>query len=435
MLQNDPLYVVDGVVYDGGISNINMDDVESMSVLKDAASTALYGSRGSNGVIIITTKRGKKNRNQLSFKVTQGISERGIPEYDRVNAFEYYPLMWEAYRNSLVYAATPVPIGTANQTATNGIKTNLGYNPFNVANNDIVRTDGTLNPNAQLLWADDLDWNKDLKSQGYRQEYGLNYNGGNEKSDYFASFGYLSDKGFIIRSDLRKFTGRLNVNTQPLKWFKTGLNIAGTVTNSNTASDASSTGYVNPFFFARNMGSIYPVYAHNQTTGEYMLDALGNRFYDYGNMSAIGIPNRPAGGSPGRHAPQETKLNEQLFKRNILSARGYADVYFTKDLKFTTNISVDLTSYYGSTYDNNIIGDGAPAGRASKESSTTTSYTFNQLLSYSKAIKEHNFSILAGHENYSYNYNNFTGSRQGQKSFRKYRISEFFNSEWPVFIH
>ena len=410
---NDPLYIVDGVAYSGGLSNINMDDVESISALKDAASTALYGSRAANGVIIITTKRGKKNRSQLSFKVSQGFSSRAIPEYDRVNAFQYYPLMWQALKNSLQYGSGQAP-ATASQNATNTIKASLGYNPFNVANNDIVKTDGTLNPNAQLLWADDLDWNKELVRTGSRQEYGLSYNGGSDKSDYFASFSYVSEKGFIIKSDLSKFTGRINLNVQPVSWFKSGLNLSGTITRSNTANDAGSTSYVNPFFFTRNMGPIYPVYAHNQTTGDYMLNSFGKRFYDYGNLSALGIPNRPAGGSPGRHVIEETKLNDLLFKRNILSARSYAEIDFTKDLYFTTNISVDLTNYDASEYRNPLVGDAAPIGSSTRTSATVTSYTFNQLLNYRKNIQDHHFALLAGHENYDLNTDTLQGSRNGQ---------------------
>lgn len=421
---NNPLYVVDGVVYDGGLSNFNMDDVESVSVLKDAASTALYGSRGANGVIIITTKKGRRNRNSLSFKVTEGTTDRALPEYDRVNAFEYYPLMWQALRNSLFYTSGQA-LATANANATNGIKTQLGYNPFNVANTDIVRTDGSLNSAAQLLWPDDLDWNKDLVRKGFRQEYTVAYSGGSDKTDFYSSLGYVNEKGFIIRSDQRRFLGRLNVNSQPVSWFRTGINLSGTVTASNQASDGSSTGYVNPFFFTRTMGPIYPVYAHNQTTGDYLVNALGQRFYDYGNLSALGIPNRPSGASPGRHVVEETKLNQNLYDRNILSSRAYGELLFTKDLRLTSNISLDLTNYNNSTYDNNLVGDGAPAGRASKQNTRTRSYTFNQLLNYAKKIGIHNFTVLAGHENYDLNIQDFTASRQNQVVAGNYDLDNF----------
>ena len=408
-----PLYVVDGVAYDGGIANLNTEDIETITTLKDAATTALWGSRAANGVIMITTKKGKKNKNNIGFKVMHGFSQRGLPEYDRVDARQYYPLMWEALRNSLQYTSGQTA-AVASQNATNGIKTQLGYNPFNVANNDIVRTDGTLNPNAQLLWADDLDWTKDLVRTGSRQDYAITYSGGNEKSDYFSSFGFTNEKGFILRSDWKRFTGRINVNTQPLKWLKTGINVSAAINNSNQASDGSSTGYVNPFFFTRSMGPIYPVYAHNQTTGDYLLNSLGARFYDYGNLSALGIPNRPGGASPGRHVIEETKLNQSLFKRNTISGRSYATVIFTPWLKATTNISIDITDYNASSYENKLVGDGAPAGRASKTNTKTTSYTFNQIVEFAKKFKSHNIGLTAGHENYDWTYDYFYGFKQGQ---------------------
>ncbi|MGB3007014.1 MAG: SusC/RagA family TonB-linked outer membrane protein [Chitinophagaceae bacterium] len=410
---SSPLYVVDGVAYDGGVANINTEDIETITTLKDASTTALWGSRAANGVIMITTKKGNKNKTNLTFKVLQGYSTRALPEYERVDAYQYYPLMWEAMKNSLQYNSGQSATVAA-QNATNGIKTQLAYNPFQVANNDIVKTDGTLNPVAQLLWAEDLDWTKDLERLGTRQDYAISYSGGTEKSDYFSSFGFTNEKGFIIRSDWKRFTGRINVNTQALSWLKTGLNVSASINNSNQASDGSSTGYVNPFFFTRAMGPIYPVYAHNQTTGAYLTNAQGNRFYDYGNLSSMGIPNRPGGASPGRHVIEETKLNQSLFKRNIISGRSYATITFTPSLKFTSNISVDLTDYNASTYDNNKVGDGAPAGRASKTNSKTTSFTFNQLLDYSKKFNEHNLSLLGGHENYDYNYDYFYGFKQGQ---------------------
>ncbi len=420
---NDPLYVVDNVPYDGGLANLNAEDVETITVLKDASTTALYGSRAANGVIMITTKKGKKNRNTLNFKLMQGVSSRGIPEYDRANASQFYVMMWESYRNSLLYAASPQPLAVANQNATNGIKGLLGYNPFNVPDNQIVDVNGIFNSSANLLWADDLDWTKELVRMGNRKDATLSFSGGNEKSDYFGSFGYTDEKGYIIRSDWRRFSGRVNINTQPTKWFKVGINLSGAVNKSNQASDGSSTGLVNPFYFTRAMGPIYPVYLHNQTTGEYILDASGNKIYDYGNIQLPGMPFRPQLG--GRHNLAETRWNQELFKRNTLSARNYADVIFTPWLKFTTNIAVDVTDYQGSSYQNQIVGDGAPAGRASKEASKTTSYTFNQMLNFNKKYGAHNITALVAHENYDYNYNYLYGFRQGQAVEGNFELTNF----------
>ena len=413
---SDPLFIVDGAIYNGAISNLNMDDIETISVLKDAASTALYGSKAANGAIIITTKKAKKGVATLGFKTAYGSVSRGIAEYDRVGPMDYYPLMWQAYRNSIAYASTTTPsaatLASASTTATNGIKALLGYNPFNVANNAIVGTDGKLNPNAQLIYGDDLDWTKDIIRNGVRQEYGINFGGSNDKSDFYSSFGYVKEQGFSIKSDLNRFTGRISANANPLNWFKAGINIGGAMSKSNTAQDGSSTAYVNPFNFIRNIGSIYPLYAHDPITGAYLLNSNGYKYYDYGNVSAVGI--RPAGGSPGRHIAEETNLNVNIFERNFLNSRAYGKVNFTKDLDFTTNISMDITNYAGSTYGNKIIGDAAPTGRASKESYTIKSYTFNQLINYNKQIKDHNISVLAGHENQAYKINDVTASRSGQ---------------------
>ena len=418
---NNPLYVVDGVPYDLSISNLNVDDIESISVLKDAASTSLYGSRAGNGVILITTKKGKKNLNQLAFKITQGVTSRAIPEYDRVNAAEYYPLMWEAFRNSLAYSGT-TPLATANEMATAGIKARLGYNPFNVADNMIVGTDGKLNPAAKLLYSDDLDWFAPLMRTGSRGDYSVAMSGGSDKTDYYLSLGYTNEKGFVIKSDYERYTGRLNINTQPLKWFRSGLNLATIVTKSNqaTTSDAgqgtlagaSNSSYINPFSFARSIGPIYPIYLHDPVTGAYVLDANGNRQYDIGTSSAT--MTRAAGGNPGRHVIEETELNTTSYKRNSLSARTFGEISFLQNFKFTTNVSVDIANYRASDYDNKIVGDGAPAGRASRTNSTTTSITFNQLLNYNKTFGKHTLDLLLGHENYDYTYEYLSGARQQQ---------------------
>jgi TonB-linked SusC/RagA family outer membrane protein len=236
---SEPLFVVDGVPYVGGTSNINPDDVESTTILKDAAATALYGSRAANGVVMITTKKGRKGRNNISVRGLQGVVTRGLPEYERVDAFQYYPLLWESYRNSLVYPASGAAIsidsasrvasGLTTRTSIHGL---LSYNPFNVPNNAIVDVNGQLNPSARLIYGDDLDWTRDLMRDGVRKDYSVNFSGGADKSDYFFSMGYLKETGYTIRSDFERFTARLNMNVQPLPWLKTGLNISGNYSSS-----------------------------------------------------------------------------------------------------------------------------------------------------------------------------------------------------------
>jgi len=419
----DPLFVVDGVPYVGGTSNINPDDVESISILKDASATALYGSRAANGVVIITTKKGKKDgRNSVSVKVTQGVASRGLPEYDRLDAFQYYPVQWESYRNSLVYPASGAAIsrdsasrvasGLTSRTSIAGL---LTYNPFNVAANSIVSPNGTINPSAELIYADDLDWTKDLMRDGDRKDYAVNFSGGSDKYDYFLSAGYLQEDGYTLNTDFKRYTARLNVNVQPTKWLRTGLNISGNHSISNTASDDGSTSFVNPFFFSRNIGPIYPVFAHNMTSGEYLLDANGQRFWDLGNLgsSGLGIPNRPSGGFAGRHTLAETTLNQQLFTRTVASVRSSTDLFFLKNFKFTNNASADFQYQQNNNFENTVVGDGAPAGRSRRQVSSSVGLILSQLLNFNKEFGGHGVDLLAGHESYNQRDNDLNGFKQG----------------------
>ncbi|MFM8449189.1 MAG: SusC/RagA family TonB-linked outer membrane protein, partial [Haliscomenobacter sp.] len=281
---NSPLYVVDGIPFDASVANLNPDDIENITVLKDAASTSLYGSRAANGVIMITTKKGTKGEGKINVKYTRGTSQRGLPEYDRLNATQYYPLMWEGYRNSLMSrVSNPLTLEAASANASAQIVTLLGYNPFNVAAADLVSTSGALNSSAQLIFKEeDLDWAAPLIRKGVRNELNANYSGGDANSNYFASFGYLEDKGFLIRSDYLRYNARLQYNNRIKSWFNTGLNMAYTNTVSNQADAGSNTAFVNPFFFSRNMGPIYPVYAYDpKNPGQYLLDANGNRQWDF----------------------------------------------------------------------------------------------------------------------------------------------------------
>ena len=419
----EPLFVVDGVPYVGGTSNINPDDVESINILKDASATALYGSRAGNGVVLITTKKGKKGRNNISVKVSQGFSQRGLQEYERVGPTDYYPLMWEAYRNSLVYRTTGgISLDSANRVASGlttrvGISDQLAYNPFNVARNAIVGVDGKLNPNAQLIYADDLDWTNEIMRNGVRKDYGINFSGGAEKSDYFVSLGYLKENGFTKETDFERYSARINVNVNPLKWFKTGLNLSSNYSKFNISSDGG--GIVNPFTFTRNLGPIYPYYLHNMTTGAYVLDATGNRIHDIGNFQSLplgvanGVRNRP-GTTAGRHAPLELLLNDNGSSRWVISTRSATEITFLKNFKFTNNVAVDFQTQNDFSYENTYVGDGAPAGRSQKASGTTTGLTLNQLLNYNRKFRNHNFDVLAGHESYSQYDTDLNGFKQGQ---------------------
>jgi TonB-linked SusC/RagA family outer membrane protein len=413
-----PLFVLDGVPYTGGTSNITPNDVESITVLKDAAASALYGSRAGNGVVIITTKKGQKGRHNISVKIMQGIVQRGLPEYNRLDAYGYYPLMWEAYRNSLVYPinGTGISLDSANKVASGltsrtSIKTLLSYNPFNVPDNAIVGTDDKLNPNAQLLYRDDLDWTNELYKNNIRKDYSINFNGGSNKSDYFLSLDYYNEPGFLIRTGFKRYSTRLNVNIQPKSWLKTGLNITGNHSIFNQTGDG-----VAGIYLTRNMGPIYPVYAHNMSTGAYLFDTVtGQKIWDTGNMGGVnGVPNRPAGAYPGRHFLAETLLNDNTATRSAISARSYADITFLKNFKFTNNISIDIENQNFNTFDNAIVGPYAGTGNVIKYTTSNRNLTDIQLLSYTNSFHLHKIDGLIGHESFDVFQGEVFVSKQGQ---------------------
>ncbi|RYE15177.1 MAG: TonB-dependent receptor, partial [Sphingobacteriaceae bacterium] len=219
--------------------------------------------------------------------------------------------------------------------------------------------------------------------------------------------------GFAKKSDFERLTARLNVNTQATSWLKTGVNMTGTVSETNNTA-TGSTSYVNPFFFSRNIGPVYNVYAHNPVTGANLYDAQGNKIYDTGGLANLGVPLRASGASPGRHVVQEILLNDDSNKRNLFSTRAYGEISFLKYFKFTTNLSADYSNQYASSYQNQIVGDGAPGGRSSRTANFTTTYNVNQLLNYAQTFDKHNISLLVGHEDYSRLIDVLTGGRNTQ---------------------
>lgn len=419
---NAPLYVVDGIPINGDLSNINTNDIESITILKDASSTALYGNKATNGVVMVTTKRGRSQVGEISLSISTGVVERAIPEYNRINAQQYYPIMWESLRNSMAIPGvdTPADVTVANQSATNDIFGVLGYNPFNVPNNNIVGVDGALNPNASLLY-DDFDWEGAVTRTGIRRNVDLSYQGKSEKADFYASLGYLNEEGYLINSDYQRITARVNVNYQAKDWLKLGANISGALTEGNQSNLGGSTSFRNPFRFTRNMGPIYPVYAHDPITGAFILDENGNRVFDIED-------NRPSGASTGRHVVVERQLDKDFDEITAVNLKTYADFRLTEGLNFRTNLSYEEQDRYNTFFWNKIIGDGAPDGLGFKQYVRTATIGFNQLLNYNISFEEHNFELLAGHESQSLAIDDFSGTRTKQIAAGNFELINYVNT-------
>lgn len=410
---SSPLYVVDGFPYEGYIGDLNTNDIESITLLKDASSTALYGARAANGVVVITTKRGKTGAPKVNLMVNTGFSQRGIPEYDRVGAYDYYPLIWQGIKNSLMYPAsgTGLSEAAASLQATNTVTSQLIYNPFGVPDNEVVGVDGKLNPNARLQY-NDFDWYAPMEQNGFRKEAAFNISSKLNKTDYFFSLNYLKDDGFIIKSDYERVTARMALNTQIKDWLRAGVNMSGVFVGSRQSSGDGSNTFINPFVFARGMGPIYPVHAWTKT-GEPILDAFGNQWFDYGIHP--GAVNRPSGASPGRHIYYETMLNNSLDRRNSLIGRTFMEAKFLKYFTFTTNLGVDLNNVRTYRFQNKVVGDGVTGGgTASRTANEYRTISLNQLLNYSQRFGGvHSVSVLAGHETQRVDEDYFNGSRRG----------------------
>ena len=265
---NEPLYVIDGVPFGGNISDLNGADIESITVLKDATSAALYGNRAGNGVILINTKKGRNDKVRINASVMMGTYNRGIPEYDRMNARQWMNAMMQSYAREHYVAGNSGtnPDGTpkvmsmteAIANANKGIINDcLHDNIFNQPNDNLF--DGfTLKSNAEIKsgLADDLDWFKAAIRSGFRQDYNLSGDGGNKNANYYFGVGYTKEDGYTRESGFERITGRARVNLEPKSWFKTGFTMAGSHQLTRFHSDSEGS-YKNAFGYCRNIAPIY----------------------------------------------------------------------------------------------------------------------------------------------------------------------------------
>ena len=401
-----PLYVLDGVPFGGNISDLNSNDIESITVLKDAASCALYGNRASNGVILITTKRGKGEKMAFNLKVNQGTYSRGIKEYKVLNAKEFMETSWLNLRNSRISAGEDQ--ATANAYASkNLINDELYLNIYNKADDQLFDANGKLVSDAQIMdgYADDLDWYDNAIRDGYRQEYNFSGSQASAKSDYYFSVGYLNEKGYVTNSDFDRLTGRAAMNFHPKKWLNTGFTISGSHQKSNITNGNSSASYTNAFMFCRDIAPIYPVHLHN-ADGSYQLDSFGNKQYDSGSYTdENGNPVLTRNQYQDRHVIWENELNENKSFRNTLQSSAYMDLKFLNDFTFTVKGELNVRNNENRTYNSALIGDGKGYnGRTKRTIYRYKNYTFQQQLNWNHTFGNHTVGVLLGHENYSYFY-------------------------------
>ncbi|KJF41852.1 SusC/RagA family TonB-linked outer membrane protein [Draconibacterium sediminis] len=413
---SDPLYIVDGIQYEGSLNTINQEDIESFTILKDAASTSLYGSRAANGVVLITTKNGTKGAIKTSVSAQVGIVSRSIPSYDEVSPGQYYEMMWQALKNSSAGGGDPT-------YASANIYNNLGYNPFNVANDQIVGTDGMLNPNASVIYKS-LDWYDEMEQTGLRTNYNVNVAGGGDRHKVFFSASYLDEEGYVVTTNFNRITSRLNAEFDAADWLKLGGSANIAITESAGPTSAGTTSIVNPFGFAKNIGSIYPVYVNDQN-GNLVLDAGGEPVFDNGEgYSEYNIGSRPV--NQGRHAFQELLLNDETKRNNTYGVRFFADFAIIEGLNLRLNYGRDINEGLEKEYENHIIGDAQPTGRYGEDRYRRDVENFNQILTFKKYFNEvHSVDITAGHESFQRIYSGIDGSAIKQVATGIYEFDNF----------
>ena len=394
---SNPLYVVDGVPFSGTIADLNPADIESMSVLKDAASSALYGNRGANGVILITTKRAKKvGKVDVSLQVRQGMYTRGLPFYDRLNPQQWMQTQFDARVNASMDGLdddrAPIIQRLRDDFILTYPKLNIfgtideDGNPVVTPSNELFNEDGIFHGNVLPGYLGDLDWWKAVSRTGHRQEYNVNAAAAGELYNVFASVGYLKENGYMLMNDFQRFNGRINANFNPVKYFRFGVNLSATQQNAtdNATQDASLAS--NPFSVMM-IAPIYPYYAH---------DAVGNIIYDENGKPEWNTASYLTNDNVAVTLRRDLSDNDAT----VVDATVYGTAVIPYGFELTFRGQMHRDKTHGMTYMNNTIGSAVGVGRLRESFVNVRSYTFQQILEWNHDYGMHHVDALLDHENY-----------------------------------
>ncbi len=410
---NAPLVIVDGAPFPGDINTINPNDIKSMTLLKDAASNALYGARGANGVILITTKKGQLGEGAtVTLDAKWGQNSRAQQDYNLIkDPRQYYEVYYKGlYNYAIANNLSPESAYTwANQNLTAGNSYGLAYQTFTTPEGQyLIGTNGKFNPSAtpgylatyrgQEFYLQPDDWYDAAYKHSLRQEYNLSVSNGTEQTQFYLSAGYLKNEGITPASDYERFTGRVSADTQAKSWLKVGANMSYTHYNALSMSeDGTSNSSANVFAAATQIAPIYPLYMRNPD-GSIMVDDNGITRYDYGDGANAGL-QRPVYGKS--NALSDAILNANKYNGNAFNATGYAEIRFLKDFKFTTKNTVNYDGARYTTVTNPYYGSYASSnGIVYKSTLENLTYTLQQLLDWNRTFGDHEVSVLAGHEYY-----------------------------------
>ena len=387
---NSPLYVVDGIPYNGSIADLNPADIESMSVLKDAASAALYGNKGANGVILITTKKAKNvGQVDVTLQVRQGMYTKGIPNYDRLGAADW---MQVAFNGAT--AGVMSSVGLTKQQAIDSYRNEFitSYaksNVFGVPENMLFDSTGRFIGGSVLPGYTDLDWWDAVSvKSGYRQEYAVNAAAATEKFNIFASVGYLKEHGYTLNTDFERFNSRVNANYNPTSYLKFGINLAATQ-QENDALANTTAGLAENIFNTQSMAPVFPYYAH---------DDEGNILYDDEGQPIWNQSSYLQGANIGYTA----RADKARSSATVIDGSIYGTAVIPYGFELTVRGSMhrDKTTSFDTS--NKVMGSAAGKGSITYTFYDIRQHTFLQELNWSHEYGLHHVDALLHHENTTY---------------------------------
>lgn len=410
-----PLYVVDGIVYNGDIAEISPADVESMSVLKDAASCALYGSRGANGVVLITTKKAKKvGKVDVTATVRLGQYNRGLSFYKRLGVKDWMEQALLAKTNGAVTTsdgATSFETALASQMNSFVAGYCQSTNVFEAPNNQIFDANGKVTARFNSNY-NDLDWWDAISQNGFRQEYSLNAAGATEKFNTFASVSYLKENGYVINTDYERFTGRLTTNYNPTSYLRTGINLSANYVESMVGESMDQNVVTNPFLTMFN-APIQPVFAHDRQTGEILRNSDGSRIYNTGSVNK------------GDNIAWAMRLNKNDYSSTSFDGSVYGTAVIPYGFELTVRGALYYTKGSQTQYMNNQVGSQKGIGGLSEGFSWGKTYTFSQALTWSHEYGLNHIDALLHHENFRLKSGSSSITMMGQYLPDIYALSNF----------
>ena len=404
-----PLYVVDGAPYASDISAINPSDIADITILKDAAATSIYGSRGSNGVILVTTKRGKAGTSNISVDVRTSINSLMLPQYSVITSpEEYIETTYSSLVNKGRIQGEPNPNGWASDNLYGTVEgINNAYNIWDVPGNQLInQSTGRFNEGINRRWTPTL-WSDAAFGTGVRQEANIQFDGGDEKTQYAASFGYLDDEGFVTNSGYTRYTTRINLQHKPKEWLRVGANMAftGAQYNRSSGSEGSTGSSGNIFALTSTTPSIYDVFLRD-TEGNLIADPIfGGNQYDYGNDYGRRAWNATNGIADSKYDVSRT---------NSITLLGN----FNLGIDFTDWLSLDIrySGQFGDTDSasrgNPYYGGNAGSGFLSKSLSQNVNQNWNQIVKFNTNVGELNIDGILGHESNENRFKNMNAAAQ-----------------------